>query len=206
MASKKLELFKGKISDVKKQLLTNTVGSTKISTNPFTDRVSGSGSVETYHEYYTEFEIDGNQFRFDGDYTFKDGDNVALYAYRTKKGFYKVEILKNTTRNFFDNQLEKPSGAIRNILEGFGGGFIWGLLLVAILTLISYILGYLFGFDIDAILPPGSTANHITTIVAFCVICPLLGLWGAKISFQKGKKTLIEFKARVKEIEDYTAK
>lgn len=105
-----LELFKGEISNAKKEVLTHTSGETKIATTGvFTREVSGSGSVQTHHEHYNEFAINNTQFRCYGDYTFKDGDKVALGAYPTNQGFYEVGIAKNATRNFILAILESHS-------------------------------------------------------------------------------------------------
>ena len=195
-----LELFKGKISDVKREILTHTSGSTSISTNPFTDRVSGSGSVETHHQYYTEFELCGTQFRFDGDFTFKDGDEVALYAERTGKGFCKVKILKNATRNFFDNEVEKESHQIFAFIGGFFGGYVGGLFIIFIIGLIA---SFVLGVDLKELTPAGSKADRLLTIATFCVVCPILGLLGSFTEYKKRKAERAKFAAMIAEIQSY---
>ena len=143
-----LELFKGEISNAKKEVLTHTSGETKIATTGvFTREVSGSGSVQTHHEHYNEFAINNTQFRCYGDYTFKDGDKVALGAYPTNQGFYEVGIAKNATRNFYFSNLRKPFAPfafLRAFLSGFFG-------LGWLVIICSWILSKVIGFD-DTIL------------------------------------------------------
>lgn len=100
-----MKRFGGIISNCKKEVLTHTSGSTTIESKRnlilFWDmRVEGGGKVETTHEHYTDFEIDDKVFRCYGDFMFKDGDKVSLYATESSKGYYRVEWIKNFTRDF----------------------------------------------------------------------------------------------------------
>ena len=192
-----LQLFKGKISDVKREILTRTSGSTSISTDAFTGKVSGSGSVETQHKYYTEFEINGTQFRFDGDFTFKDGDEVALYAELTGNGFYQAKILKNATRNFFDNEIEKPNNQFLEFIGGFVIGYVLGMVMVLVVGLVA-----------DKILNRADVAemlnsNYALNIAIYGVFCPILGLLGGRSGYKNAKGKRTKLADMVKEIQGY---
>lgn len=118
-----LEAFEGKICNVRKERLTHTSGTIE-PVNIKTSRsaiivgdvnISGSGgggSINTVHFYYTDFDIGDQSFRCEGDYTFKDGDTVVLYAYLTNQGFYQIEALKNLSRDFYAIKLKKPENPI----------------------------------------------------------------------------------------------
>ena len=195
-----LQLFKGKISDVKREILTRTSGSTSISTNAFTGKVSGSGSVETQHKYYTEFEINGTQFRFDGDFTFKDGDEVALYAELTGNGFYQARILKNATRNFFDNEITKEIHPIFAIIRGFFSGYMGGLFIIFIIGLIA---SFVLDVELKNLTVAGSQTDRLLTIATFCVVCPILGLLGSRIECKIARTQRTKLADMVKEIQGY---
>ena len=108
----------------------------------------GGGSIEinTTHEHYTDFEIDGVAFRRYGDLVFKDGDNVRLYAYKSSSGYYQVGLIKNFTRDFYVgprpknpanmNFEAKKIGIVKSIWEGLligaGGGFFIALVVAFI--------------------------------------------------------------------------
>lgn len=137
-----MEVFKGKISNIRQQVLSHTSGNTSISTNAFTGNVSGSGSVQTHQEHYTDFELDGKVFRCDGNYMFKEGDSVALGAYDNGQGFWQVRILKNATRNFYFSHLRKRmpiGGFIRGLFGGFFGS---GIVVWLILWILDKIVGF----------------------------------------------------------------
>lgn len=148
-----MERFEGVISNCKKEVLTHTHGNTTIESKRnwilFWDmRVEGGGRVETTHEHYTDFEINDKVFRCYGDFMFKDGDKVSLYAVESSKGYYRVEWIKNFTRDFCvgespikptDNTQMQPQsmfdviimcaimGAMSGILVGVPVAFIaWG--------------------------------------------------------------------------------
>lgn len=132
-----VELFKGTINNVKKEVLTHTSGDTSISTNTFTGKVSGGGNVATYHEHYTDFKIDNQRFRCWGDYAFEDGDKVVLYASPTNKGFHKVETCKNFTRNFVSGKIKAPNGGLWETIK-----VVLSIILVALLV-ISIVVSFI---------------------------------------------------------------
>ena len=186
-----MQIFKGKISNVNKQVLSHTSGSTSVSTGAFTGKVSGSGSVETHHEHYAEFELDGKVFRCDGDYMFKDGDSVALGAYDNGQGFWQVQILKNATRNFYFSHLRK-----RIALGGFIGGLLlgfWGS--GAIILLILWILDKIVGFS-KAV--KESNLSAIAYLVVVGVLAVLIAVKSYK-SINDERKTTIYFEGQIKD-------
>ncbi|WP_286005329.1 hypothetical protein [Campylobacter avium] len=61
------------------------------------------GDIKTVHKHFVNFDIDDKSFRLDGDFVFKDGDKVALFAVNTGMGYYKVRMLTNHTKNFSYN-------------------------------------------------------------------------------------------------------
>ena len=185
-----MQIFKGKISNVNKQVLSHTSGSTSVSTGAFTGKVSGSGSVETHHEHYAEFELDGKVFRCDGDYMFKDGDSVALGAYDNGQGFWQVKILKNATRNFYFSHLRK-----RIALGGFIGGLFGGFFGFGFLFWVVWWALNKFVFD-------GSIGNSKIAFYAYCVAVVVSSILTA-IKFYKSvndeRKTAIYFEGQIKD-------
>ena len=186
-----MEVFKGKISNVNKQVLSHTSGSTSISTGAFTGKVSGSGSVETHHKHYAEFELNGKIFRCDGDYMFKDGDSVALGAYDNGQGFWQVRILKNATRNFYFSHLRK-----RIPLGGFIGGLLAGFFGSAIvILLILWILDKIVGFS-KAV--KESNLSAIAYLVVVSVLAILIAIKSYK-SINDERKTTLYFEGQIKD-------
>lgn len=94
------QFFKGVISNCKSETLTHTSG--KISTNweLFRGNVK-RGKIETRYTHYVDFDMDNKVFRCNGEYPFRDGDKVALYAVPNANGYYQVLNAKNLTRDFF---------------------------------------------------------------------------------------------------------
>ena len=99
-----MQIFKGKISNVNKQVLSHTSGGSVWTTA--SGEVKGT-SVYTHHEHYTDFELDGRVFRCYGDYIFRNGDSVAFVATQTNQGFYLIRMLKNVTSNFYFSEFKK---------------------------------------------------------------------------------------------------
>lgn len=173
-----VELFKGTINNVKKEVLTHTSGDTSISTNTFTGKVSGGGNVATYHEHYTDFKIDNQRFRCWGDYAFEDGDKVVLYASPTNKGFHKVETCKNFTRNFVAGKIKTPNGGL--------WGAIKNLFAVAFSALISGFFIYL----IVSSVVESSIAKKIIVgvIIAIVAIISFFAMFGGVAEDKKTKQ------------------
>lgn len=110
-----MEFFKGIVSNVKKETLSDTTGyvdgnikgSVGSSYGIFGDRlkVSGGttgkikGEIKTEHRHFLNFDIDDKSFRLAGDYVFKDGDTVALCVANTGKGYYDVLSFVNYSKN-----------------------------------------------------------------------------------------------------------
>lgn len=152
-----LEAFEGKICNVKKERLTHTSGTIEpvniktkksaIITGDIIDITGsgGGGSINTVHFYYTDFDIGDKSFRCEGDYTFKDGDTVVLYAYLTNQGFYQIEALKNLSRDFYAIKLKKPENPIWFMIKSILA-FLVGLPFMCVLfgTLIFAVL-FVFG-------------------------------------------------------------
>ena len=164
-----MEVFKGKISNIRQQVLSHTSGNTSISTNAFTGNVSGSGSVQTHQEHYTDFELDGKVFRCDGNYMFKEGDSVALGAYDNGQGFWQVRILKNATRNFYFSQLRKRmpiGGFIRGLFGGFFGS---GIVFWLILWILAKIVGFSKAVK-ESHLPPFAYLAVVAFLAVFIAI------------------------------------
>ena len=210
-----LELFKGKISKVKKEVLTHTSGEIeksdiKIKTNyslTFGKSISGKGGggggkIETTHEHYTDFNIDQTAFRCWGDYMFQDGDSVVLQGYPTNQGFYEIEFLRNATRNFTIGKLAgpiKPSPIFLSIviclLASLG---VWLLLLLG-----SFVASLFIDISKE------TTAYAVWENVRI-VLAVLFGLWAGKKEYQAQKAKIPSFEAEKiafeklkKEIEEY---
>lgn len=174
MAMLDLELFKGKISNVEKRVLTHTsgeIGSTNIRTKTtiLGERAvvggGGGGKIETTHEHYTDFNIGNTAFRCGGDYIFKKDDNIILYAYPTNQGFYQVEVLKNITRNFRIWNLKEPKCPLLPPILSFIFGFLgYGFLGLFGVGLIKGILAI---FHIGESISDGSVMLGAFILVGF---------------------------------------
>ena len=198
-----LELFKGKISKVKKEVLTHTSGEIeksdiKIKTSyslTFGKSISGKGGggkITTTHEHYTNFKIDKTSFRCAGDYNFDEGDEVMLYASETNQGFYEVLLLKNASSNFVvENYL--PSTPI---LSGAGGIFGAGFGFIVVVKIISFIVSLIMGIDRQ------STAYELwdTCVIVVGVI---IGFFVGKYLYKNSKKENTIFDEAYKEIIKY---
>ena len=129
----------------------------------------GGGSIEinTTHEHYTDFEIDGVAFRCYGDLVFKDGDKVRLYAYKSDKGYYQIVLIKNFTRDFYvgpkpqkptqdddkdndKNQKKSVFQIIGTIIVAMMMGIFYGFLPALVISFVVTVIGVIF-FDVDNI-------------------------------------------------------
>lgn len=88
-----LQLFQGVVSNCKENVLSSTYGNISTNADGYV-----SGSIGTRHNYYTTFDIGEVKFKCSGEYPFRDGDKVILYA-SLDDGYFKVQIFKNFTRN-----------------------------------------------------------------------------------------------------------
>lgn len=118
------KLFQGTISNCNKQVLSSVRGSTDLS-----KRVT----VGTKHEHYTTFDIGNVTFQCYGEYPLRDGDKVVLYASRTNEGYYRVENLKNFTRNYFIRCTAMGFGVIMLWFCAFGGVGLWMLMFLGLI-------------------------------------------------------------------------
>ena len=195
-----LELFKGKISNVNKQVLTHTSGEIeksdiKIKTNyslTFGKTISGKGGggggkITTTHEHYTDFNIAQTAFRCEGDYIFQDGDSVILQAEPTNQGFYKIKFLKNATKNFTIGELKftapvEPSPIFLSIVIClFAGVGVWLLFLLG-----SFLVGFFIDIDKEA-------ATYAAWEYARIGIAALFGLWAGKKEYHAQKAMIPNF-------------
>ena len=160
-----MEFFKGIVSNVKRETFSDTTGyvdgnikgSVGSSYGIFGDRlkVSGGttgkikGEIKTEHRHFLNFDIDDKSFRLDGDFVFKDGDKVALFAVNTGMGYYKVRTLTNHTKNFSYNtpyiqplkELEvEPTNKISTFMSICIKSFVVYILLRVILFFLSFII------------------------------------------------------------------
>lgn len=191
-----MELFKGTISEVKKEILTHTSGVTRISTK---DRlfggkdVVGSGSVETKHEHYTDFLLDGKAFRCHGDYIFKDGDEVVLYAEQSNQGFCKVVILKNFTHNFVIFAKKKRAIGEFLLMAVLGAP---GLTLF--LMLVCFVVYFIVRIFVDVPENVHSIVNKVSeyTLKGFFVLFEILAVYGL-FDGLKSNKNLAKLNAQI---------
>lgn len=120
------------------------------------------GETITTYEHIVSFDIGDESFRLLGDYVFKDGDEIALFASNSGKGYHDVYSFINYTKNITNIQMikkqEKPTiyETIR-ILIG-------SAIISAVVFIISAIILTLIFNDL------GSIISVILTIILFILL------------------------------------
>ena len=92
-----MEFFRGEISNCR---------DVDIPTHADIEQINGAygvnkGEVKIYNKHFVYFDIDNVSFEHNKNNPFSNGDKVVLFASPTKQKYYKVESIKNLTRNFF---------------------------------------------------------------------------------------------------------
>ena len=139
----------------------------------------GSIEINTTHEHYTDFEIDGVAFRCYGDLVFKDDDKVRLYAYKSSKGYYQVALIKNFTRDFYvgpqvtkptkdddKNQKKSVFGIIGTIIVSMIMGICYSFIPALISSIVIALIAWIFFDNPD--LP------FLAICIAICIVCGIV--------------------------------
>lgn len=142
-----MELFKGVISNCKKDVLSTTTGYTSGIIDTKDSLFSGKnvkgnirGEIKTEHTHYIHFSIDGVSFRLEGDYVFENGDIVALYAENSGKGYHNVRFFKNFTRGFW--VLPKQRTIFGEKISTIGSG-------IVVMIVLCVLIGLCFHFFVS---------------------------------------------------------
>ncbi|RAX56392.1 hypothetical protein CCZ01_09650 [Helicobacter monodelphidis] len=128
------EIFRGKITEV---------GMSKVGVTSGSMNSSGRGHVSTRVERHAHFKLDGKAFEHINSGLLEEGDEVAIAAKNMKNGFYRVEILRNFTKGYYQDSK----------LSEFIGLFLMIILSPIFHLFITYwLFGTVFGESIGALL------------------------------------------------------
>lgn len=152
------KIYKGRISGVGKETLTHTSGG-GVKTDMF-GKVKGK-EIDTEHKHYTNFILNDETFRCEGDYIFKDNDLLVFTATATNQGFYEVADCKNVTRGFF----KKGFSYGEMLLVMTLGVFVSALLAALVVSGIWWALFGSFPFMITFIV------SYILIFLLGCFVC-----------------------------------
>ena len=146
----------------------------------------GGGSIEinTTHEHYTDFEIDGVAFRCYGDLVFKDGDNVRLYAYKSSKGYYRVALIKNFTRDFYvgpkvakptqDDDKDDDKNHKKSVFEIIGTS-IFSLIAGSLISFLPIlVVGWIVAFIVSSFVDGLEDLPFMTICIVISVVCGIV--------------------------------
>ena len=148
--------------------------------------MEGGGSIEinTTHEHYTDFEIDGVAFRCYGDLVFKDGDKVRLYAYKSSKGYYQIALIKNFTRDFYvgpkvakptqDDDKDNDKNQKKSVFQIIGTS-IFSLIAGSLISFLPIlVVGWIVAFIASSFVDGLEDLPFMTICIVISVVCGIV--------------------------------